>query len=391
MPSSFTQNINLEKPATGEQPGTWGVTVNNNYDVLDATIEGNVGVPMPDPADNDVNHPSILSSSGGGGAIPYGAHKVIIYTGNLGATGYVQIEPGTAQRFYMVSNKIGDSLGAGNKWSLIFQQGDSNPGQTFTLQNGYSSIIYSDGGGATGNVFGAIDSPQFTNVLVTGDLQVNGSITQGGGATVNIVIDQAHGIGIGTTNSPPAHAIDIGDALGGEIWIDTADPTTHWRQMVWTTAHKPRWSLRTTVSPAETGSNAGSDLYFLNFDDSGNQLQSVIYLNRASGDVTIGTPSSGGMDQGARLAVCGANPGVTTLGVQAAAAQSAPVFLCQNSAKQTLVLVDPAGQVRANSFYAPSYTTGSSPGQYTGISYNFTLPNGVTLYFQNGLLVQHTP
>ena len=39
MPSSFTTNLNLEKPAKGEQEGEWGDTLNANFDALDTIID----------------------------------------------------------------------------------------------------------------------------------------------------------------------------------------------------------------------------------------------------------------------------------------------------------------------------------------------------------------
>lgn len=386
MPSSYTQNINLEKPATGEQAGTWGDTANSNFDIIDKAIDGSITISMP--AQTTPNAPYPLSTTEGGGAadMPPGLNKVLTFTGGIGADGYVQINPNTASRLYFVTNQTIDSAGAGNKYNLIFQQVNSG-GATFALQQGYSAVIYADGGMAAGNVRAVLDSPQVNNLLVTGNLQVNGQLTQGSsGAGAKIVIDQANGLGIGTSHSPPKHAIDIGDGLGGEIWIDTADSTTHWRQIVWSSNGLARWALRTTVSPGETGSNVGSDLFFANFDDGGNSLASILYMNRASGNVTIGQ----GADQNSRLAVLGSNPSMTVLGVRAAAGQTAlaPVVVVQNSAGANLMAVDNAGMVRALSLYAPIYTTGASPGQFTGISGQFTL-GGVTLYFQSGLLVQH--
>ena len=35
MPSSYTTNFAIEKPATGEQSGTWGTTTNHNFDIFD--------------------------------------------------------------------------------------------------------------------------------------------------------------------------------------------------------------------------------------------------------------------------------------------------------------------------------------------------------------------
>ena len=38
MPSSFTTNLNLEKPAKGEQEGEWGDTLNANFDIIDTKL-----------------------------------------------------------------------------------------------------------------------------------------------------------------------------------------------------------------------------------------------------------------------------------------------------------------------------------------------------------------
>ena len=35
MASSYTTNLNLEKPGIGEQDGDWGTTLNNNFDTID--------------------------------------------------------------------------------------------------------------------------------------------------------------------------------------------------------------------------------------------------------------------------------------------------------------------------------------------------------------------
>ena len=46
MPSSFTQNLGLEKPATGEQAGVWGVTANVSYDSIDQATDGNLPIQL---------------------------------------------------------------------------------------------------------------------------------------------------------------------------------------------------------------------------------------------------------------------------------------------------------------------------------------------------------
>jgi hypothetical protein len=41
MPSLFTPFLNLEKPGQGEQTNTWGLTLNSNFDKLDAGVKAN--------------------------------------------------------------------------------------------------------------------------------------------------------------------------------------------------------------------------------------------------------------------------------------------------------------------------------------------------------------
>ena len=40
MASSYTSNTGIEKPATGEQAGTWGTTTNTNFDIIDRALNG---------------------------------------------------------------------------------------------------------------------------------------------------------------------------------------------------------------------------------------------------------------------------------------------------------------------------------------------------------------
>ena len=40
MASSYTANIGIEKPGSGEQAGTWGTTTNTNFDIIDRAING---------------------------------------------------------------------------------------------------------------------------------------------------------------------------------------------------------------------------------------------------------------------------------------------------------------------------------------------------------------
>ena len=40
MASTYTSNVGIEKPGSGEQAGTWGTTTNTNFDIIDQALHG---------------------------------------------------------------------------------------------------------------------------------------------------------------------------------------------------------------------------------------------------------------------------------------------------------------------------------------------------------------
>ena len=95
MPSTFTTNTGIEKPASGEQAGSWGITVNTNSDILDRALNGVVSLSL-------VGSSSNLTTSNG--ATSDGQHKVLLCTGTLAATHTITILPADAQKVYYVKN-----------------------------------------------------------------------------------------------------------------------------------------------------------------------------------------------------------------------------------------------------------------------------------------------
>ena len=160
MPSTYTHNLGIEKPATGEQAGVWGTTANNSYDTLDMAIDGYLVVAM--------SASTYQLATNQGGSPANGVNKLIQWTGAQTQSGTVQITPNTAQKNYIMQNKTTGG------YPLVFTQGS---GQSFALQQGYTAVIATDGLGSSASVFAALDSPQFSNVLVTGGLTINGAVT----------------------------------------------------------------------------------------------------------------------------------------------------------------------------------------------------------------------
>ncbi len=70
MASSYTANIGIEKPGSGEQAGTWGTTTNNNFDIIDRAINGVLSLTVSVDAN--------LTTTDG--SLSDGGHKVLLLT-----------------------------------------------------------------------------------------------------------------------------------------------------------------------------------------------------------------------------------------------------------------------------------------------------------------------
>jgi hypothetical protein len=157
MPSTYTKNLGLEKPATGEQAGTWGNTANSDYDYIDNATDGNIFITLSASSYN-LNTSQATNCEG--------RNKVIVWTGGTPGDTTINITPNTAQKLYLVTNS--------SAATLHFSQGS---GGSFVLEPGYSSIIYCDGAGSTARVDGALFNPKFGSVYVSQNLIVSGSVT----------------------------------------------------------------------------------------------------------------------------------------------------------------------------------------------------------------------
>lgn len=132
MPSAYTSRTGIEKPATGEQSGTWGDTTNLNFDIIDTALNGVVTLSLSGASSNLTTTDGTLSD---------GMNKMIICGGSPSGTHTITIVPSDAEKFYFVTNSSGESV--------IFSQGS---GANVTVADGESRIIHCDGQGATAAV-----------------------------------------------------------------------------------------------------------------------------------------------------------------------------------------------------------------------------------------------
>ena len=167
MPSSHTANTGIEKPATGEQSGTWGDTVNTNSDIIDRALNGVGAITL-----SGTTHTLTTTD----GTLTDGMFKCLVLGGSPSGTNTITVAPNTADKIYYVINNSGQTA--------IFSQGS---GANATVLNGDTAIIACDGAGGGAAVTDITSNFGSSSVNITG-----GSIT---GITDLAVADGGTGAG----------------------------------------------------------------------------------------------------------------------------------------------------------------------------------------------------
>lgn len=242
MPSTYTTNLGLEKPATGEQAGVWGKTANLDYDFLDTATDGSVNIPLP------ASTYTLLTTDG---QPSLGRNKVITFTGALTADGSVLISPLTAQKIYFVTNHTTGGF------AITFSQGT---GPTFKLSNGYSAVIFSDGLAGTAGVRGALADLQVNSLLVLTNLTVQGQISWSQPAVFNqpVTFQGLATMQAGATISAPLTLALGGDAPYDMYYRSAAGPVARLPQgsvgqVLTSTVAGPSWATLPAQVPVSVG------------------------------------------------------------------------------------------------------------------------------------------
>jgi len=132
MASTYTDNLGIEKPGSGEQSGTWGTTTNANFDIIDRAINGVLDLSLTGTT-------TTLTTSDG--ALSDGGYKVLVLGGSPTGTNTITIDPNDQDKVYLVKNSSGQSA--------TFTQGS---GGDATLIDGETAWIFADGAGAGAQV-----------------------------------------------------------------------------------------------------------------------------------------------------------------------------------------------------------------------------------------------
>ncbi len=107
MVSTYTTNVGLEKPATGDQDGTWGGTKNTNSDLIDQALNGIVSITLG--AAGSSGSPNDLPITNG--TLSNGRNLYITFTdgGDLGADVFVRLTPNDAEKVVYIENALSGS------------------------------------------------------------------------------------------------------------------------------------------------------------------------------------------------------------------------------------------------------------------------------------------
>ena len=156
MASSYTANIGIEKPASGEQAGTWGTTTNNNFDIIDRAINGVLSLSLTGTT-------TTLTTTDG--SLSDGGHKVLLLGGSPSGTNTITISPNDQDKVYLVKNSSGQTA--------TFTQGS---GGNASVLNGETAWVFADGAGSGAQVQKAsFDIVNDTTQQLGGNLDTNGN------------------------------------------------------------------------------------------------------------------------------------------------------------------------------------------------------------------------
>ncbi len=217
MASTFTTNIGIEKPATGDKAGTWGTMSNTNMDLIDEATNGVVDITLA--ATGSSGSPNDLPITNGTSS--NGRNKYIEFKdgGDLGGTVFVQLTPNDAEKVVFVRNSL-----SGSRSILIFQ-GTYDAARDVELLAGKDYILKFPGSGSSSTVINVLE-----NIAIANDLSLvsdSGKIDFGADSEISLAhvadsglqinIDKADGnaapvLILNRTTDSPAD-----DDVGGQI------------------------------------------------------------------------------------------------------------------------------------------------------------------------------
>ncbi len=158
MASSFSTIFGIEKPATGEQSGSWGDTTNFNFDLFDR-LAGYKSITLSNTSSTLTIRAA--SPNQGQSNVQDGMYRAIKFVdgGDIGGNVTLTVGPNTSATFFMFQNALSGSR------DIVVTQGS---GGNVTVANGQSAIVYCDGAGSGAAVVDIGGSLSMSNAKITG-------------------------------------------------------------------------------------------------------------------------------------------------------------------------------------------------------------------------------
>ena len=194
--ATYVNNLRLKEIATGDESGTWGTSTNTNLELIGQAL----GYGTEAITTNADTHATTIAD----GAADEGRALMLKYTGTLDSTCTITLGPNTVKKVWIVENATSGSQ------AIIIKQGS---GDTVTIGNGKTAVVYSDGAGAGADVIDAL-----TDLAITDTLTVAGTTLTIGDATAEdtkLVFDgNAQDYYVGLDDSADDLVIGLGSAVG---------------------------------------------------------------------------------------------------------------------------------------------------------------------------------
>jgi len=178
MASTYTSNTGIEKIGSGEQSGTWGNTTNNNFDIIDRTLNGLVTLTIS-------GNKSVITEDG---TLSEGHYKILLLSGSPGSQFNLNIEPNDQQKWFFIKNST-DAAAKVRQGPANASAADGS-GTTVTIPVRSSAIVFADGTGSNANVnIVPTDLVNDTTPQLGGDLDTNGNAILFGSSKWAISLD----------------------------------------------------------------------------------------------------------------------------------------------------------------------------------------------------------
>jgi hypothetical protein len=170
MASTYVNDLRLDEMATGDGSGTWGTTTNTNLALIAEAFSYGTEVITT----NADTHTTTIAD----GATDPGRSMYLKYTGTLDSACTITIGPNTVSKLWFIEN------GTTGSQNIILSCGS---GANITILPGDTKVVYSDGAGAGAAFIDAFASLSVVDLIVGGDIDLEGSIDVNGTANLDVV------------------------------------------------------------------------------------------------------------------------------------------------------------------------------------------------------------